>query len=140
MLTFTLYLVTVLVTVFYLLFWHYNVYFQGLYIMIILACFSIMCKNTCVLNSNRVKPSRYESKGSIYIYSEHKELLAIVPIWLALSLGNRRIRLLVKMIKIRKPLHRYVFYLSRKLFNINDKPKFLMGSPNYRSLVAIVFS
>ena len=95
---------------------------------------------TIVLYLNRVKLTRYKSKGSIYIYSKDKELLAIVPIGLALSLGNRSIRLLVKRAIIKKPLHRYYWYLSIEPFNINDKPKYTMGSEDYKRLVIIAFS
>lgn len=77
-----------------------------------------------------------KSKGVVYIYNEFKQLLAIAPsmISLAILLGNKSISISIKRAIKEGSLFRSC-YLTRELFNINDKPLIEAGTEAYTDLI-----
>lgn len=81
--------------------------------------------------------SKKTSRGSIYIYNEHKQLLAIAPslISLAILLGNKSISIALKRAIKDGSLFRSSWYISKILFNVNDKPLIEVPSLEYTNLI-----
>jgi len=78
-----------------------------------------------------------KSKGSIYIYNEFKQLLAIAPsmISLAILLGNKSISISLKRAIKEGSLFRSSLYFTREPININDKPLIETGTEAYTDLI-----
>lgn len=86
--------------------------------------------------------SKKKSQGSIYIYNEFKELLVIVPsmISLVILLGSNSISVSIKRAIKEGSLYRSSWYLSRELFNVNDKPQMHVGTEDYKNLIQTIIS
>jgi len=82
------------------------------------------------------------SRGSIYIYNESNQLLAIAPsmISLALLLGSKSISTSIKRAISQGLLFRSSWYLTREPFNMNDKPVIEVGSEDYKILIEKMIS
>lgn len=78
------------------------------------------------------------SRGSVYIYNELKQLLAIVPslISIAVLLGNKSISISLNRAIRDVSLFRSSWYLSRIPFNEDEKPLMEVPSPDYTNLIA----
>lgn len=77
------------------------------------------------------------SKGSVYIYNEFKQLLAIAPsmISIAILLGNKSISISINRAIREGSLFRSSWYLTKVPFNIDDKPLIKAGSEAYVNLI-----
>lgn len=90
----------------------------------------------------KLKMSKLVSTGSIYIYNEFKELLAIAPslISLAVLLGNKSISISLNRAIREKSLFRSSWYLSREPINENEKPLMEVPSLDYTNLISQMIS
>lgn len=77
------------------------------------------------------------STGSIYIYNEFKQLLAIAPSLtsLAVLLGNSSITISLNKAISEKSLYRSSWYISRIPFKENEKPLMVFPSQDYTNLI-----
>jgi len=90
----------------------------------------------------KLKMSKLLSTGSIYIYNEFKELLAIAPslISLAVLLGNKSLSISLNRAIREKSLFRSSWYLSREPINENEKPLMEVPSLDYTNLISQMIS
>lgn len=81
--------------------------------------------------------SKKNSKGSVYIYNEFKQLLAIAPslISIAILLGNKSISISIKRAIKDKLLYRSSWYFSLVPFNDEEKPLIEVPSSEYTNLI-----
>lgn len=101
-------------------------------------------RNAGISHSDETKlaMSMKMSRGSIYIYNESKQLLAIAPsmISLALSLGSKSISVSIKRAISQGLLFRSSWYLTREPINVNDKPVIEVGTEDYKILIERMIS
>lgn len=81
--------------------------------------------------------SKKKSKGSVYIYNEFKQLLAIAPslISIAILLGNKSISISIKRAIKDELLYRSSWYFSLVPFNAEEKALIEVPSPDYTNLI-----
>lgn len=81
--------------------------------------------------------SMKRSKGSIYIYNEFKQLLAIAPSMLSIAilLGNKSISISINRAIKEGSLFRSFWYLTRNPFNKDEKPLIEAGSVAFTDLM-----